>query len=163
VVGANERTRRLFVAVPLPQSSIPFAVVAQELLPRARGLRLVPREQMHCTIAFIGQAGSQKTEAAMDAVNRVPADSGGDVLFEEVMRGFEAAGVMRREKRPFRAHATLARLKAQGMMQPTSDCGRAVFGVESVCLYESQLSRSGAVYKVLAQKDLQRACGPKRA
>jgi 2'-5' RNA ligase len=193
LVGANEQTRRLFVAVPLPQRSIPFAVSAQGLLPLSSGLRLVPREQLHCTVAFIGQADSKKTEAAKCAVEDIPADSGGDalingfvflpglrkarvvalrveddsgvlgLLFEEVMGRLEAAGVMRREKRPFRAHVTVARLKGTGMVQPTFDCGREAFGVESVCLYESELSRSGAVHKLLVQKDLQRAHGPKRA
>ncbi len=74
-----------------------------------------------------------------------------DALFETVMSGLEEADVMQREKRPFRPHLTVARLRKPGAVQPRSETGRTWFAVESVCLYESRLSREGAVYSVLAQ------------
>jgi 2'-5' RNA ligase len=193
MVTADEQTRRLFVAVPLPQVLVRFAMLAQGLLPRSGGLRLLDREQLHCTLAFIGQADSRMTEAAKAVVSGIPADSGGEAaidgflflpdarrarvaalriddrravlarLFEKVMEGLEGAGVTARETRPFRAHVTIARLKVPGPVQPTSDCGRTVFGVESVCLYESELRRDGAVHTVLVRKDLQRAQGLEKA
>jgi hypothetical protein len=46
-----------------------------------------------------------------------------------------------------------------GLVQPTSDCGRAVFEVESVCLYDSELRREEAAHTVLVRMDLQRAYG----
>ena len=72
-------------------------------------------------------------------------------LFELVMGGVEAAGVMEREKRPFRPHLTIARLRNPGPVLPKSESGRARFAVESVCLYESELGREGAVYTVCAR------------
>jgi hypothetical protein len=45
------------------------------------------------------------------------------------------------------------------LVQPTSDCGRAVFEVESVCLYDSELRCEGGVHTVLVRRDLQRAYG----
>jgi 2'-5' RNA ligase len=75
-------------------------------------------------------------------------------LFESVMIGLEESEVMQREKRPFRAHATIARLREPGPVQPTSDCGRAPFGVESVCLYESELLRAGARYTIIERTAL---------
>jgi 2'-5' RNA ligase len=189
VQTADEQTRRLFVAAPLPETAVLFAGEAQKLLPHTGGLRLVAPGQLHCTLAFIGQADSGKTEAAKSVVEGIPAECGGwatlsgflllpnprratvvalgiddqqDVLarlYERVMQGFEAAGVMRREKRPFRAHVTVARLRVPGAVQPTSDSGRVVFGVESVCLYESELRREGAVHTVLVRRVLQKANG----
>jgi 2'-5' RNA ligase len=193
VGAADEQTSRLFVAVPLPPDVLPFAVSAQRLLPQARGIRLVDRAQLHCTLAFIGQADSRQLAMAMEVVAGLPSDCGGQAalegflwlpsprrarvvvlaihddrgvlarLCEMVMRGLEDAGVMQREKRPFRAHVTIARLGVPGPVQPTSDCGGAVFGVESVCLYESELRREGAVHTVLVRRDLQGAYGPEKA
>ena len=80
-------------------------------------------------------------------------------LFERVMGGLEAAAVMRREKRPFRPHLTIARLRTPGPVQPRSHCGQARFAVESVCLYKSELKREGAAYTVLARADLGREDG----
>jgi 2'-5' RNA ligase len=70
-------------------------------------------------------------------------------LFERVMGGLETAGVMTREKRPFRPHLTIARLRMPGPVQPRSESGRAPYAIESVCLYKSELSREGARYSVL--------------
>ncbi len=190
---AGERTFRLFVAVPLPPTVLSFVVNAQGLLPPARGIRLVDRAQLHCTLAFIGEANSRGLELAKEVVAGLPGDCGGEAaldgflllpsprrarvvalamhddqsvvarLFEMVMQGLEATGVMQREKRPFRAHVTIARLGVPGPVQPTSDCGRVVFGVESVCLFESELRREGAVHTVLVRRDLQGARGPEKA
>jgi RNA 2',3'-cyclic 3'-phosphodiesterase len=186
---ADERTARLFVAVPLPESVLPFVVRAQGLLPHTGGLRLVERAQLHCTLAFIGRVDSRMLEAARQVVSGVAGSSGGEAvlegflflpsprrarvvalgidddqgvfgrLFETVMSGLETSGVMQREKRPFRPHVTVARLRVPGLVQPTSDCGRAGFGVESLCLYESELRRQGAVHTLLVRSDLQRAHG----
>ena len=173
--------QRLFVAVPLPVGLLGFVGSAQELLPRVPGLRLMREDQLHVTLAFIGEVGLQKAAAARAAVEAVPAELGGEavierflmlpsagrarvvalelsdadsvfgVLFETVMGGLERAGVMQREKRPFRAHLTVARLRDPGKVQPRSESGRARFAVESVCLYESELKREGAVYTVRAR------------
>jgi 2'-5' RNA ligase len=62
----------------------------------------------------------------------------------------EGAGVMCREKRPFRAHVTVARLRVPGAVQPMAESGQARFAVESVCLYRSEVKREGAVYTVVA-------------
>ena len=72
-------------------------------------------------------------------------------LFETVMGGLEAAGVMTREKRPFRPHLTIARLRMPSPVQPRYESGRASYAIESVCLYRSELSREGARYSVVAR------------
>jgi 2'-5' RNA ligase len=186
---ANEaaaQCHRLFVAVPLPAGLLGFVEAAQQLLPPMRGLRLMRQDQLHVTLAFIGEVDSRKAELARGVVESVPAESGGEgvierflllpsakrtrvvalelsdrdgvfvSLFEEVMSGLERAGVMEREKRPFRPHLTIARIREAAPVQPRSECGQAVYAVESVCLFESELRREGAQYTVRARTGLTR-------
>jgi RNA 2',3'-cyclic 3'-phosphodiesterase len=176
--------QRLFVAVPLPAELHEFIVSAQRLLPNIPGLRLTREDQWHITLAFIGEVGPRKAAAAREVVQSLPADMGGEGvierflllpnprrarvvalevndrdqvfarLFEYVMGGLEQAEVMQREKRPFRPHLTIARLREEGPVQPRSECGQARYAVESVCLYESELKREGALYTVRARTTL---------
>jgi 2'-5' RNA ligase len=176
--------QRLFVAVPLPAESLGFVAEAQRLLPALPGLRLMREDQLHITLAFIGEVGESKAAAARAVVESLPEELGGEAvierflmlpspkrarvvalelsdparvfsrLFEAVMGGLERAGVMEREKRPFRPHLTIARLRDAGVVQPKSECGQARYAVESVCLFESELKREGAVYTVRARAAL---------
>jgi len=177
----GEARQRLFVAVPVPAGLLEFVRRAQGLLPRTPGLRLLGPAQLHVTLAFIGEVGARKADAARTVVETVPRDMGGGAcvtgflllpserrarvialaiadeervfgrLYEHVAAGLEAAGVMEREKRPFRPHLTVARLRNPTAVQPTVESGRAGFAVESVCLYESVLKREGAQYEVLTR------------
>lgn len=173
--------QRLFVGVPVPQDLLGFVRKAGDSLPKIAGLRLAREDQLHVTLAFIGEVGEREATAAQAVVESVPVGMGGEAqierflflpsakrarvvaldiadeqevfgrLFETVMTGLESAGVMKREKRPFRPHLTIARLRDPGPVQPRADSGRARFAVESVCLYESRLRREGAAYTVLAR------------
>lgn len=183
----------MFVAVPLPVELLGFVQDCQGLLPRRPGLRLMNQEQFHVTLAFIGEVGEEAAAAARRLVESVPPGMGGagrierflfipsagkarvvalDIsdgegvfarLYEKVMGGLEAAGVMQREKRPFHPHLTIARLRDPGPVQPRSESGQARFAVESVCLYRSELRREGAVYTVLARTVLTPAAGEDRS
>jgi len=187
VNGSAGAKQRLFVAVPLPGGLVEFVQTAQEALPRLPGIRLMKPEQLHVTLAFMGEVGEAEAAATREVVETVPEDMGGEVLlggyllfpsarkarvialgivdaegifpalYEHLMRGLETAGVMRREKRPFRAHLTVARLRVPGYVQPMSESGQARFAVESVCLYESRLKREGAEYTVRARAAFSRA------
>lgn len=175
---------RLFVAVPVPEELFSFVRSAQALLPPISGLRLMREDQFHVTLAFIGEVGPEKAQAAREVVRSVSEDMGGTAqlggflyfpssararvvalgisdphkifveLFELVMSGLEKARVMKREKRPFKPHLTIARLKVPGMVKPKSDSGQQVFAVQSICLFRSELRRDGAVYTVLEQVPL---------
>lgn len=177
-------TRRLFVAVPVPKDLLVFVLEAQGLLPKSSEVRLLKPEQLHVTLAFVGRVEAQQTATVRAVVKAVPGDMGGEAsvngfvflpsakrarvvalgltdqggvfgrLFEFVMGGLERSKVMQREKRPFQPHLTVARAKRPGLVQPMSDCGRAQFRVESVCLYESDLRREGARYTIIERTDL---------
>jgi len=181
MAGAQAALQRLFIGVPLPAELLGFVQAAQAILAPTPGLRLLRPDQLHVTLAFIGGADEAKAAAAQAVVDSIPADMGGEGritrflmlpsagkarvvsleiddgagafarLFEHVMGGLEAAGVMEREKRPFRPHLTVARLKNPAAVQPRSESGEAQFAVESVCLYRSELRREGAVYTVITR------------
>ena len=181
----EEGRQRLFVAVPLPAGLGDLVRHVQEALPPVRGLRLLGPEQWQVTLAFIGEVGAVKAETALRVVESVPEGMGGEAtverflmlpsasrtrvvtlelgdeqgvvrrLFEAVMGGLEAGGVMQREKRPFRPHITIARLRTPAAVRPRYESERARFAVESVCLYESTLRREGAVYTVVCRRALQ--------
>lgn len=184
---ANPETERLFIGVPLPETTLALVTAAQEALPAVRDLRRVRPEQVHVTLAFIGSVGPGAREAARRVVASIPPEAGGLTalggyvllpsarrprvvalgvddpagvfagLFELVMGGLEREQVMRREKRPFLAHATIARLRVPVEIGLKSECGRASFPVESVRLYRSELRREGALYTVVEERTLQSA------
>jgi 2'-5' RNA ligase len=177
-------TRRIFVAVPLPPEAEAFALRAQRLVPRSDGLRLLRREQLHVTLAFVGEADERRVRAAQRVVEEVEGVRKAEVilggflafpterrarvialdlgdpsgvlttLYERVAEGLEGAGVMQREARPFKPHVSVARLRVPRMLQPTSESGRVRFAVESVCLYRSELKQEGAVYTVISRTAL---------
>jgi len=175
------------VAVPLPGDVIDLVARAQKGVGQERRMRLVPVGQMHCTLAFMGAVDQDGVESARRAVIGIPAGSGGhaytggmlllpnarrarvvalglddcegtlDRLHARVVSDLESAGLISAGRKPFRAHVTLARVKDPGPVQLMAECERIRFGVESVCLYESELRREGPVYSVLERVDLQRA------
>jgi RNA 2',3'-cyclic 3'-phosphodiesterase len=173
---------RLFVAVPLPPGLRDVVRRAQEALPSVPGLRPLKPDQWHVTLAFIGEVDAGKAAIARGVVESLPPDMGGEAfmegflmlpsasrarvvavgladpqgvfeaLFEAVMGGLETGAVMQREKRPFRPHLTVARLRTPGAVRPRYESERARFAVESVCLFESELRREGAVYTVVSRR-----------
>ena len=73
-------------------------------------------------------------------------------LQARVSAGLAAAGLHEPERRPFRPHATVARLRA-GARAPRpvrlGDPAPVAFAGEAVTLYRSHLSRAGASYEPL--------------
>jgi 2'-5' RNA ligase len=178
-----EPRERLFIGVPLPESLKEHVRGAQEALPRMNGLRLLSEAQWHVTLAFLGIVDHETGLVVRKIVEGVSDGMGGGAwlegflmlpsatkarvvtlaieddsgvfsgLFETVMTSLETAGVMQREKRPYRPHLTIARLRVPGSVRPRSEIERVRFAVESVCLYKSELRREGAIYTVLARRE----------
>jgi RNA 2',3'-cyclic 3'-phosphodiesterase len=191
--SAPGERQRLFVAVPLPDVLYPLVERAQAALPQIHGLRLLGAAQWHVTLAFIGAVDSAKAAVACQVVEGVPAGMGGEsllggflmlpsaararvvtleltdaqgvfaALFERVMSGLEAGEVMTREKRPFRPHLTIARLRIPTVIRPRYESETARFAVQSVCLYRSELRREGAVYTVVCRRELEGGGAEERA
>jgi RNA 2',3'-cyclic 3'-phosphodiesterase len=175
-------TERLFVGVPVPTRLAGFVGAAQQALPSSPELRLLGAAQWHITVAFIGDVSVAAKAAIAHIVEQVPGDIGGgcilggflmlpspsrtrvvalDVddrngvfgrLYEAVVGPLEAAGIVERERRPYRPHLTIARLRTPGVVSPRVEVGTESFEVESLCLYRSELRRTGAEYSVIARR-----------
>jgi 2'-5' RNA ligase len=125
---------RLFAALNIPESV--SAALEEFELPATRGVRRVPRHQMHVTVRFIGDAGLGEVRQALQSleckpcrvlvrgVGRFITGSARTILWAGVSRSRDLlelhaacgraladAGV-RLERRRFVPHVTLARLQA---------------------------------------------------
>ena len=165
---------RLFVALD-PPASVREALAA--LVADVPGARWTPPEKMHLTLHFLGdvpEAEVSPLDAALAgvegrafslAVGRLgafPNSRSARVLVAEVSAPSELAALharigaaleglgMATERRPFRPHFTLARLKAPEreavrafLVQPVPALS---FAVEAFHLYQSRLHPKGAEY-----------------
>ncbi len=173
-VEGRERVR-LFVGLPLPPKQRDHLVDWQRReLPEREELRVVPPENLHVTLAFLGHRPSGDLEpiasvlraAAAHAASPVLvperyretrsvgmivfADENGDGarLAEAVWEGLERLGVYEREQRGWLAHLTVVRFRQRPRLRPpTPDLGRV--SPSEAALYHSVLQPSGARYEIL--------------
>ncbi len=173
------RPLRLFVALDLPHA-VRDALAA--LVPDPDVWRPVKPEALHVTLAFLGSRPPSDVELieplilpgpapplALGSVLLLPPrrarvltveleDPTGSLaaLQARVSSGLEAAGVYTPEKRPFRAHVTIARLRPRVRPPRTArlDVEPLDFAGRSVTLYVSRLHPSGARYEPLASAPL---------
>lgn len=185
--SSEGRLVRAFVAVPLPQEVRERALAVQERL-RTGGVKWVEPQNLHITLRFLGYAEPSRLDAvaaSLAAILRAERAfrvvlSGVDAfpnrrrpqtiwigvgegareldalaaIVERVARdtGFEA------ERRPFRAHLTLGRVKAE---RPPEELVRALereplhaeigtMAAQEVVLMRSDLRRDGPIYTPLA-------------
>jgi RNA 2',3'-cyclic 3'-phosphodiesterase len=180
-VSAAERPLRLFVALDLPAPAREALLAFRDAAADPDIWRPVAPEALHLTLAFLGwrppgdvaaidrvlaaEAGSPAPHLALGAALLLPprrarvlcaelADPDGTLaaLQARVAAGLEAAGVYVPEKRPFRAHTTVARLRPRVRAPRTVAAAPAPlsFHAEAVTLYVSHLHRAGARYEALS-------------
>ena len=176
---------RLFAAVDLPArvraSLATFRDAADPAVWRA-----VADDALHITLAFLGHRSEEDVApaaAALDAAagpaprlevgealvlpprrGRVLCAEIGDpdgtlaALQARVSEGLVAAGLYAPERRDFRAHATVARLRSGARPQRSAPAGLApeaiAFSAEALVLYRSHLGRPRARYEPLHRVSL---------
>ena len=173
---------RLFLALRLPEDGLDALVHWQAALFVGRRVRVVPREQLHVTLAFLGSRPAGELPAIVDVLERAAArarpprllperyretrsvamltfaDEGGDgaAVAEDVQAELEAIGAYRREGRPWLPHVTLARFKERPRAgEEIPDTIRTHVLVPSdAAAYLSRLRPGGAEYEVLASAPL---------
>jgi 2'-5' RNA ligase len=173
-VEPRERLR-LFVAFRLPEDALRGLTDWQRDELRApEGVRVVPPENLHATIAFLGSRPSEELPGIADVV-REAARAGsepvltpkryketrsvGMVVFddeegratgiaEDVHERLEGLGVYEREQRAWLPHVTVVRFRKPPRLKPAlPDLGRVT--PSDAAVYISRLRRGGAEYEVL--------------
>jgi 2'-5' RNA ligase len=162
---------RLFCGFPVPDDALERIVRWQQ---QQLAGRIVPRGNLHVTLAFLGSRPSADLPAILDALRAsaegAPAPTfrvlryretrsvGMLVLDDEDERAariaeglherLEAIGVYRRERRPWLPHFTVVRFRERsGQRPPVPDLG--AFGPSDAAVYHSALRPDGAQYTVL--------------
>lgn len=171
-VGGSDRVR-LFCALTLPDEALDRLVAWQRGLPRG-DFRLVPRENLHATLAFLGARPVEDVEpvcaelrAAAEAAGPIVLrprryretrsvgmlafdDEGGGAgrLAADLHARLERIGVYEPEKRSWLAHVTVVRFRRPPRLDPGPPDLGAV-SPSGAAVYHSLLRPGGTQYDVL--------------
>jgi 2'-5' RNA ligase len=176
-VGDDERLR-LFLALELPSPTL------EELdawsAANLSGGRVVPREHLHVTLAFLGRRPAGEVAAIVGALREavaaaseaialevvhwretrsvgmlVLADHGGVAtrLAARLHARLETLGVYRPEARPWLPHVTMLRFRARPRLSPPLP-QTGTFVPSDAAAYLSRLHPAGARYEVLERVSL---------
>jgi RNA 2',3'-cyclic 3'-phosphodiesterase len=173
-VGGDERIR-LFLALRFPDDALDGIVRWQ--VESLAGLRVVPREALHITLAFLGHRPTAELDGILGELRAAAAAASPDlrltptryretrsvamlVLDDEggraaafagdLQKRLERLGVYRRESRPWLPHLTVARFREpprRGLEPP--DMGTYVLVPSDAAAYLSRLHPNGAQYEIL--------------
>jgi 2'-5' RNA ligase len=169
-VDGHDRLR-LFCGFPLPDDALDGIVHWQHA---HLGGRIVPPDNLHVTLAFLGSRPRAELPPIVDAL-RASADGAPSPRFralryretrsvgmlvlededdratriaEQLHEHLEAIGVYRRERRPWLPHLTVVRFRERPRLRPpVPELG--AFGPSDAAVYHSALRPDGAQYMVL--------------
>jgi RNA 2',3'-cyclic 3'-phosphodiesterase len=174
-VGGHDRLR-LFCGLRLPESALDALEGWQA--GHLRG-RIVPRGNLHVTLAFLGSRPAAELTAITEALGEAAQaadrprlrvaryretrsagmlvldekDSRGTRLAEDLHTRLEALGIYRREARPWLPHLTVVHFRERPRLHPpVPDLG--AFSPSDAAVYHSALSPGGAQYTVLQSAPL---------
>jgi 2'-5' RNA ligase len=173
-VGGRER-QRLFCALRLPEDVVEELSIWQtDAFGEIEGVRVLAREQLHVTLAFLGsrppgELPAIEAELREAAVAAQPAtltvkgyretrsvgmlvleDEGGRAasLAVDLHERLERLGVYERERRAWLPHLTVSRFRQRPRLEPAfPELG--AFVTSDAAVYMSTLRPSGAQYSVL--------------
>ena len=172
---------RLFVALELPEGVV-AALAGWARAAERPGLRLLPPESLHVTLAFLGERPGEEAEAIGGAVRECAAPvpslsladpawlgrgsalsfdledaAGACAAVQACVSGrLSAIGAYTPELRPFSPHVTVARVRRGARVSRKLPKGPVVesFAGTALTLFESALSPRGARYRALARAPL---------
>jgi RNA 2',3'-cyclic 3'-phosphodiesterase len=170
-VSGDERIR-LFLALRLPDDALDEVERWQR--EQLRDVRVVPRENLHVTLAFLGRRSAGDLESIVDALRDAAAGAGkiglapsryretrsvGMLVLEDeggwatlfagdVQERVERLDVYRREDRPWLPHLTVARWRERPRLQ-LEPPPVGTFVPSDAAAYLSRLHPDGARYEVL--------------
>jgi 2'-5' RNA ligase len=171
-VGGDGRLR-LFLALRLPEPVLD-AVESWQRNALA-GIRIVPREHLHVTLAFLGSRPAAELDRIVEALRAAAADAPPDLrlaasryretrsaamlvlgdldggatrLAASVQGRLEALGAYRREGRPWLPHLTVARFRERPRLE-VEPPPMGTFVPSDAAAYLSRLHPGGVQYVVL--------------
>jgi 2'-5' RNA ligase len=170
-VGGDERLR-LFLALRVPDDVLDDIERWQR--EQLHGVRIVPREHLHATLAFLGHRPAGDLDAVVGALREAAGAAGeirltpvryretrsvgmlvledengsASLLAGDLQERLERLGVYRREGRPWLPHLTVARWRERPRLRPEPP-PRRTFVPSDAAAYLSQLHPGGARYAVL--------------
>jgi len=175
-VTGDERLR-LFLGLRLPEQVLDVCEAWQHA--HLGGVRVVPREHLHITLAFLGHRPAAELAAIVGALREAAGGAGPDLrlavdryretrsvamlvlddvgggataLAEDVQARLEALGAYRGEGRPWLPHLTVARFRARPGLRldpPPLGGPMGTFVPSDAAAFLSQLHPGGAQYAVL--------------
>jgi RNA 2',3'-cyclic 3'-phosphodiesterase len=172
---AGDGRIRLFCALQLPDDALDAVCDWQARSLRGTAGRIVPRENLHVTLAFLGSRPAEELAGIAEALRAASAlappeielqplryretrtvgmivlgDPGGaaTALAEDVQRRLEALGAHRRERRAWLPHLTVLRFRRPEGLRPHVANTCSIRVVRSA-LYRSSLGPGGARYDAL--------------
>jgi RNA 2',3'-cyclic 3'-phosphodiesterase len=173
-VGGDERIR-LFIGLRLPAETLDRVERWQrEVFDGSREVRVVPRANVHVTLAFLGHRPAGELAAIVENLREAAGaaarptlrvrryretrsvgmlvfdDDGGraSLLASDLHDRLEELGVYERERRPWLPHATVIRFRRPPRLRPElPDLGGV--SPSEAAVYHSLLRRGGAQYEPL--------------
>ena len=172
-VGGRDRLR-LFCGLRFPDDALDRLVSWQQARLAGADVRVVPREHLHVTVAFLGSRPADDVPAIVEALGAAAAaaeppvlqavryretrsvgmvvlaetDDRAARLADDLQRRLEELGVYERETRPWLPHVTVARFRARPRLELAPPDLGAV-SPSDAALYNSVLRSTGAQYVVL--------------
>ena len=172
---------RLFCALLLPPAAVDglSAWQAAELATSGKDLRVVRRENLHATLAFLGSTPAARVEEVVGALRGACADGGrpvfavrryretksvamieltdeggrGEGIAERLFGALEERSLYRREQRSWLPHVTVARFRSRPRLRPSPpDLGEVAPSDAAVMI--SRLRPGGAQYEVFESVSL---------
>jgi 2'-5' RNA ligase len=169
----DERVR-LFCALRVPEQTLDELVAWQRAALDSPGVRPVPREHLHVTLAFLGHRPAAELEAIVEALRQAAArakpprlavrgyretrsvgmltcdDESGraTALATDLQERLEALGVYERERRRWLPHVTVVRFRERPRLRPALRVPEP-FAPSDAAAYLSRLRPGGAQYEVL--------------
>ena len=142
---------RLFVALLLPDEAVSRLVEWQQHeLGGGPGLRIVPADNLHVTVAFLGGLEPVRYQETRSVGMVVLSDENDRAtrLAERLFDGLERLRVYERERREWLPHVTVVRFRERPRLAPPlPTLGRVMSSELAVMM--SRLRPSGARYEVL--------------
>jgi 2'-5' RNA ligase len=172
-VGGRDRLR-LFCGLQLPDETLDRLVSWQHAELAGADVRVVAREHLHVTLAFLGSRPAGDVPTVVEALRGAATDAEPPLLqavryretrsvgmvvladtndraarlADDLQRRLAKLGVYEREARPWLPHVTVARFRSRPRLEPAPPDLGAV-SPSDAALYNSVLRSTGAQYVIL--------------